>query len=168
VQRGATGGGRTSAGGNRPLLRAAPALLSVVQEPPRLGREAGAWTEAARPTRPPPRAAAGERVGIPGGAFTAGSTPGDKGRDPTLEPALLAIDLGGFSIDRALFPNGHPEPPRRAHVRLYVLRGLPLRSRSSADERRAILAHLGLPTQRLPRARARDPADQLKLAFDVA
>ncbi len=52
-----------------------------------------------------------EKVDIPGGGFAAGSTPGDRGRDPTLEPALLQIDLGGYSIDKYLYPNDPQKPP---------------------------------------------------------
>src|SRR5262249_44439499 len=48
---------------------------------------------AARSTPAPP-AAAGARVQIPAGKLVAGSTPGDRGRDPTLEPALLDVELG--------------------------------------------------------------------------
>jgi hypothetical protein len=58
-----------------------------------------------------PSAAAKERIQIPAGGFTAGSTPGDKGRDPVLEPALLAIELGGFAIDKYLYPNDPQKPP---------------------------------------------------------
>ncbi|MGK4008803.1 SUMF1/EgtB/PvdO family nonheme iron enzyme [Sorangium sp. So ce1036] len=51
------------------------------------------------------------RIEIPAGKLVAGSTPGDKGRDPTLEPALLAVELGGFTIDRYLYPNDPAQPP---------------------------------------------------------
>jgi hypothetical protein len=54
---------------------------------------------------------AGERVEIASGKLEAGSTPGDKGRDPTLEPALLEVSLGGFSIDKYLYPNDPAKPP---------------------------------------------------------
>lgn len=57
------------------------------------------------------KGAAKERVSIAGGGFTAGSTPGDKGRDPALEPALLAVELGGYSIDKYLYPNDPDKPP---------------------------------------------------------
>lgn len=56
------------------------------------------------------RAAAAQRVDIPAGSFEAGSTPGDQGRDPVLEPANLALDLGAFSIDRYLYPNDPLKP----------------------------------------------------------
>jgi formylglycine-generating enzyme required for sulfatase activity len=57
-----------------------------------------------------PPAAAGTRVDVPSGKLVAGSTPGDRGRDPTLEPALLDIELGGFAIDRAPYPNDPKKP----------------------------------------------------------
>ncbi|MGK3988558.1 SUMF1/EgtB/PvdO family nonheme iron enzyme [Sorangium sp. So ce136] len=57
-------------------------------------------------------AAAGPaRIEIPAGKLVAGSTPGDKGRDPALEPALLDVELGGFAIDRDLYPNDPAQPP---------------------------------------------------------
>ena len=58
-----------------------------------------------------PAPAAGGRVDIPAGKLVAGSTPGDRGRDPTLEPVLLDVDLGAFSIDRAPYPNDPGKPP---------------------------------------------------------
>jgi hypothetical protein len=61
-------------------------------------------------TAPAPAAAAGGRVDIPAGKLTAGSTPGDRGRDPTLEPVLLDVDLGAFSIDRSPYPNDPGKP----------------------------------------------------------
>lgn len=57
------------------------------------------------------KAAGSDHVDIPGGKFVAGSTPGDKGRDPVLEAAMLEIELGAFSIDRFLFPNDPAKPP---------------------------------------------------------
>jgi formylglycine-generating enzyme required for sulfatase activity len=56
------------------------------------------------------RAASAQRVDIPAGPFEAGSTPGDQGRDPVLEPANLAVELAGFSIDRYLYPNDPSKP----------------------------------------------------------
>lgn len=56
-------------------------------------------------------AAASERVEIPAGKFVAGSTPGDKGRDPVLEQADREVELGGFTIDRYLYPNDPSKPP---------------------------------------------------------
>jgi formylglycine-generating enzyme required for sulfatase activity len=56
-------------------------------------------------------AASSPRVDIAAGAFEAGSTPGDRGRDPTLEPTNTKIELGGFSIDRDLYPNDPGKRP---------------------------------------------------------
>lgn len=52
-----------------------------------------------------------EHVDVAAGKLVAGSTPGDRGRDPTLEPALLEIDLGAFSIDKYLYPNEPGKAP---------------------------------------------------------
>jgi formylglycine-generating enzyme required for sulfatase activity len=59
-------------------------------------------------SRPP--AATTPTVSIPGGSFVAGSTPGDRGRDPVLEPAMLDMDLGPFTIDRSPYPNDPARP----------------------------------------------------------
>ena len=53
-----------------------------------------------------------ERVAVPRGALVAGSTPGDEGRDPALEPVLLEVELGGFEIDKLPYPNDPSKPPR--------------------------------------------------------
>jgi formylglycine-generating enzyme required for sulfatase activity len=54
---------------------------------------------------------AGQRMSIPAGKFVAGSTPGDRGRDPSLEPALLDVELGAFEIDKLPYPNHPAERP---------------------------------------------------------
>lgn len=54
---------------------------------------------------------AGARVTVPGGTATIGSTPGDRGRDPSLEPASMKIDLGSFEIDRLPYPNDPAKKP---------------------------------------------------------
>lgn len=63
----------------------------------------------ARPSAAPrgPKAlpAAGDRIDIPGGAWFAGSTPGELGRVPELEPRRYSIELGPFQIDRLAYPN---------------------------------------------------------------
>lgn len=56
------------------------------------------------------KAAANDKVEVAAGSFEAGSTPGDKGRSPMLEPADLKIELGAFSIDRSLYPNQPNKP----------------------------------------------------------
>lgn len=57
------------------------------------------------------QAAQKERVDIPEGSMVAGSVPGDKGRDPVLEPAEMEVDIGAFTIDRYLYPNDPTKPP---------------------------------------------------------
>lgn len=57
------------------------------------------------------KVAAEARVAIPSGKLAAGSTPGDPGRDAVLEPALLEVELGEFTIDRYLYPNDPAKPP---------------------------------------------------------
>jgi hypothetical protein len=54
---------------------------------------------------------AGERITIPAGKFALGSTPGDRGRDPTLEPVLREVELGEFQIDTLPYPNDPAKPP---------------------------------------------------------
>jgi len=55
---------------------------------------------------------AGERIDIPAGTFPSGSTPGDDGRDPAVEPALIDATLNAFSIDVLPYPNDPKEAPR--------------------------------------------------------
>ncbi len=57
------------------------------------------------------KAAADPTVSIPAGKLVAGSTPGDRGRDPLTEPALLEVELGAYDIDRYLYPNDVDKPP---------------------------------------------------------
>ena len=58
-----------------------------------------------------PKAAEKERIDIPKGSLVAGSVPGDKGRDPVLEPAEFEVDLGSFTIDRYVYPNDPTKAP---------------------------------------------------------
>jgi len=53
----------------------------------------------------------GERITVPAGAFVAGSTPGDRGRDSTLEARELEVSLGEFAIDALPYPNDPSRPP---------------------------------------------------------
>ncbi len=62
--------------------------------------------------RTPPRS--GEVIDIPAGKHASGSTPGDEGRDPALEPALVPLDVGPFQIDALPFPNEGAKPPQLA------------------------------------------------------
>ncbi|WP_437576964.1 formylglycine-generating enzyme family protein [Sorangium sp. So ce887] len=85
----------------------------VTPAPPGKVLEAAENESPAASARPQAGAAAAgpARIEIPAGKLVAGSTPGDRGRDPTLEPALLDIELGGFTIDRYLYPNDPAQAP---------------------------------------------------------
>lgn len=62
--------------------------------------------------RPPKdQAKADTKVSIPGGAFRAGSRPGDPGRRPDVEPVEASVELGPFEIDSLPFPNDPAKPP---------------------------------------------------------
>jgi hypothetical protein len=54
---------------------------------------------------------AGEKSDVAAGKLVAGSMPGDKGRDPALEPTTLEVDMGAFAIDRLPYPNDPKKPP---------------------------------------------------------
>ncbi|MSP24138.1 MAG: hypothetical protein EXR75_03020 [Myxococcales bacterium] len=60
---------------------------------------------------------AGERVAIPTGKLVCGSTPGDLGRDPMLEPALAEFELAAFEIDKLPYPNDPKKPPLTGSTR---------------------------------------------------
>ena len=81
---------------------------SASAHPPAFG--SGAVLEAAENESGPlasstAKAAADPIVAIGAQKLLSGSTPGDRGRDPTLEPAGVAVELGAFDIDRAPYPN---------------------------------------------------------------
>ncbi len=57
------------------------------------------------------KVAAETSIKIGGGKLVAGSTPGDPGRDAVMEPAMLEVELGTFTIDRNLYPNEAGKPP---------------------------------------------------------
>lgn len=64
-------------------------------------------------SRPPKQpVSAGQKIEIGAGSFASGSTPGDRGRDPAVEPALEKVDLGPFSIDRLPYPNDPQQEPK--------------------------------------------------------
>jgi hypothetical protein len=56
-----------------------------------------------------------ERVAVSGGAFFAGSVPGEPGRNPELEPRQYSVELGPYEIDRLPYPND-PGKPALTHV----------------------------------------------------
>lgn len=71
-----------------------------------LAADAGAMRA---PSDPP---AAGTVIEIAAGEFASGSTPGDEGRDPSNEPALVPVSLGAFAIDALPYPNDPAVPFR--------------------------------------------------------
>lgn len=56
-------------------------------------------------------ARAKEKTDIPAGTLRAGSTPGDPGRVPELEPRNQEVELGPYGIDRLPYPNDPATPP---------------------------------------------------------
>lgn len=48
---------------------------------------------------------------VPGGTVRVGSTPGDPGRVPELEPKNQELEIGPFGIDRLPYPNDPAQPP---------------------------------------------------------
>ncbi len=86
---------------------AAPSSRALIEAP----EDDEVSHEAGSPQRKGAATGAGERVDIPAGKLVAGSTPGDKGRDPVFEPPLLEVDLGPFAIDRLPYPNDPKASP---------------------------------------------------------
>src|SRR5262245_56631013 len=61
--------------------------------------------------RPKAQPLAREKVANEAGSLRAGSTPGDPGRVPELEPKNQEVELGPFGIDRLPYPNDPALPP---------------------------------------------------------
>lgn len=62
-------------------------------------------------------AKAGQTIDVPARAFASGSTPGDDGRDPTLEPINAPVTLGAFAMDALPYPNDPDLPPKTGATR---------------------------------------------------
>jgi hypothetical protein len=82
----------------------------------------GAGSASAGPSASPARSAvrphaarntirALERVTLKTGGFRAGSEPGEPGRVPDAEPRIQDVELGGYEIDRLLYPNDPGKQP---------------------------------------------------------
>lgn len=65
----------------------------------------------AAPPHPKSAPSRGQVQQIPAGSLRAGSTPGDPGRVPELEPKNQELELGPFGIDRLPYPNDPALPP---------------------------------------------------------
>lgn len=65
-----------------------------------------------RPLAPP--TSVGQKVDVAAGSFACGSTPGDEGREASIEPALVDVQLGAFAIDALPYPNDPALAPQLA------------------------------------------------------
>jgi len=70
-----------------------------------------ALPENSAPRRPQTAPAPQQVLQVPGGTLRTGSTPGDAGRVPELEPKDQEIELGPFAIDRLPYPNDPAAAP---------------------------------------------------------
>lgn len=75
------------------------------------GEAAPSAVPSASASHPKSAPVAGQTQQIPAGSLRAGSTPGDAGRVPELEPKNQEIELGPFGIDRLPYPNDPALPP---------------------------------------------------------
>ena len=100
------------------MSKAVVALLGLAlvatgcRRKPTPARETAATVSSAAAARPPDEPIAGERVDVPGGAFTAGSAPGEPGRRPEIEQRTTVVELGPFRMDRLPYPNDPKALPR--------------------------------------------------------
>jgi hypothetical protein len=81
-----------------------PTASSTPPTPPLASAPAAARAPAQLPL-------ADERVDVPGGSYFAGSSPGEPGRKPDLEPRRYELELGPYQIDRLPYPNDPARPP---------------------------------------------------------
>jgi hypothetical protein len=88
----------------RPAVEVDSGFVSAAAALEATGVDAGS---ARPPSDPPP---AGTVVDIAAGELASGSTPGDDGRDPTIEPALVPVTLGAYAIDALPYPNDPGAP----------------------------------------------------------
>lgn len=68
--------------------------------------------EEKRTLHPHSPAKSGETVSIPAGVHASGSMPGEPGREPQLEPALVPVSMNAFGIDALPYPNQEGVPPK--------------------------------------------------------
>jgi formylglycine-generating enzyme required for sulfatase activity len=101
--------------------KASAATASGEGGAPVLPRVASAAAAKARPAPAKPTRA-GELASLPAGRLAAGSTPGDEGREPRVEPALFDVSLDAFEIDRLAYPNDPALPPRTNVTRTQAAR----------------------------------------------
>ncbi|MDB4931897.1 MAG: hypothetical protein JWM10_4381, partial [Myxococcaceae bacterium] len=73
-------------------------------------------------------------VSIPAGSFALGSTPGDPGRDPSVEADLPRVQLPAFTIDALPFPNDPAQAPTSGLTREAAERACGERGRRLCSE----------------------------------
>ena len=81
-----------------------------------------------------PVSAAGAVVSIPAGSFALGSTPGDPGRDPSVEADLAPTSLPAFTIDALPHPNDPAQAPTTGLTREAAERACAERGRRLCSE----------------------------------
>ena len=69
-------------------------------------------TASAPPLHARSPAKASESISVPAHTYSAGSAPGDDGRDPSAEPVLAPLAVPAFTIDALPYPNDPAQPPR--------------------------------------------------------
>ncbi len=74
--------------------------------------ELGSTKEAKKVLHPHAPAKTMEVLEIPAGTHLSGSVPGELGREPNLEPALIPVQLNAFAIDALPYPNQEGVPPK--------------------------------------------------------
>lgn len=121
----------TADAGSPPATRAAhdPAPAAPI---PLRAPTPDAGPAAAVTSRPVP--SAGAVASIPAGAFTLGSTPGDPGRDPSVEADLPRVQLPAFTIDALPYPNDPSAPPATGLTREAAERACAERGRRLCSE----------------------------------
>lgn len=87
---------------------------------------------AAVTSRPVP--SAGAVVSVPAGSFALGSTPGDPGRDPSVEADLPRVQLPAFTIDALPYPNDPSAAPAAGLTREAAERACSERGRRLCSE----------------------------------
>ena len=90
---------------NAAVVEADAGFVSAASELGSEDDDAGAARELAASSK------AGEKLPIAAGTFPSGSTPGDEGRVPSIEPALAEVTLGAFAIDALPYPNDPTATP---------------------------------------------------------
>jgi len=90
--------------------------------------------DAARAAPPRHAAQAGEVIRIPAGRYHLGSTPGDPGRDPSVEADGVDIEVPAFDIDALPSPNDPAQPIQTGTTRAQAASACSARGRRLCNE----------------------------------